>query len=690
MSWLIGVDVGGTFTDFFAFDLDTRRSRLYKRPSTPENPALAIVLGMQELCGELGVDSADVTRLCHGTTVATNALIQRKGGRVAMITSKGFRDLLEIGRQTRPRMYDLQTDNPPPLVERQDRFEIDERIGADGLVRRAIDVSEIGDVAERIKHSGAEACAVCFLFSFLEPGHEQQAAAALRGAGIDMPLSLSSEVHPEFREYERFSTTVLNAYLQPVMERYLGYLQGELRTSMPQAAVGIFQSSGGLMSVQQARKFPIRTALSGPAAGVLGAVQSGRESGRGRLIGLDMGGTSADICLIEDFRHFVSYERDVAGFPIRLASVDVHTVGAGGGSVAWFDRDGLLKVGPKSAGADPGPACYGRGGSQATVTDANLLLGRLSPRGLLGGRMALQRAAAEASFRPLAAKLGFSITRTALGVLDIVTANMVRAVRAISVERGHDPREYVLMPFGGAGPLHATAAARALGITEMLVPVAPGILCAQGLIVSDLKEQFTATRRQRVTAADMGESMGELTLVADGLRQRAQRWFDDENIAPDERRHTLSLDMRYVGQNFELQVPLGDALGKLPRLPTAERLLVLFFQAHEQQYGFHNPDDAVEVITVRLVASAQLAAIERIATTSPDSAPDPEPIEQRPVYFTDADAALTSVYARASLRCGDRLEGPVVIEQLDATTLLFPGDRLTVDDALNLSIELRQ
>jgi N-methylhydantoinase A len=676
LSWTIGVDVGGTFTDFYGLDEAGGAVWLHKRASTPDDPGRAIVEGIEAFLGEHGGEG--VRRLAHGTTVGTNALIQRQGGRVALLTTRGFRDLLEIGRQIRPRMYDLYADFPPPLVPRERRFELGERILADGSVHRPIDAAELAEAVAAVRASGAEACAICFLFGYLNPAHEQAAAAALRAALPNLHLSLSSKVQPEFREYERFSTAALNAYLQPVMVRYLARLEATLAERLPKAEVGINQSSGGLMSLARARDLPIRTALSGPAAGVVGAVEIAATAGRPDVVTLDMGGTSADVALIRGGRAAIGFDRQVADFPIRLPMVDIHTVGAGGGSIAWFDRDGLLKVGPQSAGALPGPACYGLGGEQPTVTDANLVLGRLAPRGLLGGRMALDPDAARAALAPLAQRLGFTLERTAQGLLGVVASNMVRAIRTISVERGHDPRRFTLMPFGGAGPLHAREVAEALGIRRILVPAAPGILCAQGLVVSDLKEDFVAG--QRLPVGPTAESA--IRSQIDELRQQAEAWFAREDVPRDARRLELSLDLRYVGQNFELAVPFD-----IEDLPDAAGLRERFFAAHETAYGYHNPRYPVEVVNFRLTARARLyraPSRERLQA----SGANPEPVEERPVWFGWNRALPTPVYERAALEAGQRLTGPAVIEQLDATTLVFPGDQAIVDSAGNLSMEL--
>ncbi len=683
--WFIGVDVGGTFTDFYAFDDATGAEHVHKTPSTPENPAEAILAGLDDLLESQGIDRAAIGRLGHGTTVATNALIQRRGAAVALVTTEGFRDLLEIGRQTRPKMYDLQADYPPPIVPREHRFEIAERIGPDGAVVTPLSNAALRDIVEAVRGASVEACAVCLLFSFLNPEHERRIGAALRAALPDMHLSLSSRVKPEFREFERSSTTVQNAYLQPVIARYMRDLRQGLSERAPGAAIGINQSSGGLMSIERAEGMPVRTALSGPAAGVVGAVHVGKLADRPDIITLDMGGTSADVCLIRNHEAGISHEQEVAGFPIRLPMVDVHTVGAGGGSITWFDRDGLLKVGPESAGAVPGPACYGQGGDRPTVSDANLLLGRLSPGGLLGGAMALDTAAARRVMTPVAERLGASLEWTASGVLGIVVASMVRAIRVISIERGHDPRTFTLMALGGAGPLHATEVARALGIGEVIVPPSPGILCAQGLVVSDLKEDFVVSGRYPVNR----EGLAAVAAAVGGLAEEAGRWALGGGAQALSHHLTLSLDMRYAGQNFELAVAVGATEGVAvpPAIPEPAALRSLYFDAHERSYGFHNPEDPMEIINIRLTAHGRLP--------KPEPAPEvdfehsaPTPDGHRSVWLDGGAAIETPIYGREGLRPGQRIEGPAIIEQLDTTTVVFPGDAATVDGRRNLILTL--
>ena len=679
MAWMIGVDVGGTFTDFFAFEDTTDRIVLHKVPSTPANPALAVISGLRELSSRHGIDLAAITRLSHGTTVATNALIQRRGGKVALVVTEGFRDLIEIGRQIRPHVFSLQDDYPAPLVPRELRFEAPERITADGKAIRALSPGTLAALVQAIGEAKPDACAVCLLFSFLNPAHEAMIGDALGAAYPDMYLSISSQVQPEFREYERLSTTVLNAYLQPVIDRYLGDFQDGMSQTAPKAALGINQSSGGLMSVERARHMPIRTALSGPAAGAVGAIHMARISGVADVISLDMGGTSADVALMRNYTAGTTFNKWIEGYPARLASMDINAVGAGGGSIAWFDRDGLMKMGPQSAGAQPGPACYGRGGREATVTDANLVLGRLSPKGLLGGDMALDESLARKAIAPLAERLGFTTERTAHGMLGIVVANMVRAIRSVSVERGHDPRAFALLPFGGAGPLHATDVAKNLGITRCLVPFAPGILCAQGLIVSDLRETFVRTAVTPLSDAHRAE----VTARIGELKRQADDWFDSESVAQANRQIDIVLDARYVGQNFELAIGLGGA----DPLPDADAIRQRFFAEHERAYGFHNPADRIEIVNFRLIAVGRLRQ-PAARPGEPRRAGKAEAASHRAVWFSADAAQDTPVYDRAALMRGDAVAGPAVIEQMDATTLLFPGDRATVDPYLNLIVEI--
>lgn len=677
--WVIGVDVGGTFTDFSARNTTSREVYAHKRSSTPDDPSRAILDGLRELLDKAGISGASIGRVAHGTTVATNALLQRHGAQVGVVTTRGFRDLLEIGRQVRPKIYDLQEDAPAPLALRQNRLEISERIGADGEILVPLEEAEIDALIDQVRNlDGIESIAICMLFSFLNPKHEQQVAAALRMAFPTVFVSVSSDVQPEFREYERFSTTAINAFLQPEVSRYMDKLSAAIGDVAPNAKLGIFQSSGGLMSISRASEFPVRTALSGPAAGAVGAAAAGKLSGIQDIVTLDMGGTSTDVCLIRNGKTEIANMRDIAGFRIRLPMVDIHTVGAGGGSIAHIGNDGLMKVGPESAGAVPGPACYNMGGVLPTVSDANVVLGRL-PEALAGG-LILDRGKAVEAIARIADSMGLSVTETALGIAGIVTSNMTRAIRAVSTEKGHDPRNFTLMPFGGAGGLHATDVAKALGISRVIVPNSPGILCADGLIESDLQENFVATCR-----AQLGDALTGVEQALEGLSAQADAWIASETDGIGTAHKIASVDMRYVGQNYELPVLISNS-SVAPVLPSAAELVEAFFDAHLRSYGYVDRDAPVEVMNVRLKAVSPLGQTAGQAE-SPLGPARPEFTQD--VWFGAEAALQTPVYRRDTLPVGTTLPGPAIITQFDATTVVPPDATLTVDDALNLILELQ-
>lgn len=677
--WIIGVDVGGTFTDFSARNTQSGETHIHKRPSTPDDPSRAILHGLQELLAKSGIASEGIDRFAHGTTVATNALLQRRGAKVGMITTEGFRDLVEIGRQSRPLIYDLQVDAPMPLAGRENRLEVAERIGPDGKAITEPTDEEIAKVVDGVGQlDGVESIAVCLLFSFLNASHETKLKAALQARYPEIYVSASSEVQPEFREYERFSTALINAFLQPEVARYMHRLRDAIGELAPNAKLGIFQSSGGLMSIEKAAAFPVRTALSGPAAGAVGAAAAGALSEIGDIITLDMGGTSTDVCLIKNGETEIASARDIAGFRIRLPMVDIHTVGAGGGSIAHIGPDGLMKVGPQSAGAVPGPACYCKGGTLPTVSDANAALGRL-PKQLAGGELVIDVEKAQVAMAYIAADLGISATKAALGVAGIVTSNMTRAIRAVSTEQGHDPRQFTLMPFGGAGGLHAVEVAAALGMKRILVPHAPGILCADGLIQSDLEENFVATCRTPLEA-DKGKI---LTALAD-LEAQANAWINDEASDATDAVKSVQLDMRYIGQNYELSIPIYRGSGAAV-LPDDASLSERFFAEHERAYGHVDRAAPIELVNLRIRASASLSQT-RIKTQSPEGTPTP--VATQEAWFQEDAPHQTGIYERADLPVGTRLEGPVIITQLDATTVVPPGATISVDTALNLIVEI--
>ncbi|HJU17619.1 MAG TPA: hydantoinase/oxoprolinase family protein [Stellaceae bacterium] len=682
MAWRIGVDSGGTFTDICLFDENSGQITVWKVSSTPADPSQAVAQGVGEALARVGAPAREVSYFGHGTTVATNALIQHRGAPTGLITSDGFRDLLEIGRQKRPELYDLQADKPPALVPRALRREVPERLRHDGRVETALDERAVRDAARALRKAGVRAVAISFLYSFLDPAHE---AAARRIVAQEFPeafVCASYEVAPEFREYERLSTTVVNAALGPVMAFYIRGVADRLRALGVAATPYLTQSNGGVIGFDTAARLPVRTVLSGPSTGVVGAQATARLAGAQDLITFDMGGTSTDVALIQGGEARLAREAVVHGYPIKAPMLDIHTVGAGGGSIAFVDAGGLLKVGPRSAGADPGPACYSRGNDEPTVTDANVVLQTLNPTYLLGGRMAVRQDLARAAIDRLAAKLGLEALATAEGILAVVTANMARAIRVISVERGHDPRDYTLVAFGGAGPLHAARLAAELEIRRVLVPRNPGILCAMGLLLADLRADFAATRLLALSAA----VVGEVEAILAALRRRCDAWFAEGDIAADARRVALSVDMRYAGQNYELSVPFPAG----PVTAAAiDELAAGFAEAHRQRYGFAAEDEPVQFVTFR----AEAKGIVRKADIRPatDAGLDPRGAEcgRRKVWLRDVGGFVSCpLYDRDRLAAGNHIKGPAIVEQMDATTVIPTGAAATVDPYLNLLLEL--
>ncbi len=676
----IGIDSGGTFTDVCLFDEESGAFSVWKLSSTPPDPSVAIADGAREALQRFASDGDCVVFFGHGTTVATNALIQMRGAKCGLISNDGFRDLLDLGRQTRPHLYDLQTDKPVALIPRDRRLEVRERLLYDGTTERNLDEQEVRTTARQLRDLGVEAIAICFLYSFVDPAHELTVCRILREELPEVFITASHEVCPEFREYERLSTTAVNAFLGPVMQGYLSRLTPRLVDVGITAQPHITQSNGGTITFETASALPVRTVLSGPSTGVVGALETGRVAGVTDIITFDMGGTSTDVSLIEGGRPGITTEAEVHGYPIKTPMIDIHTVGAGGGSIAYVDSGGFLKVGPRSAGATPGPVCYGLGNGEPTVTDANVVLQVLNPQTLLGGRMPIEQEPAVQAMEELGSKLGLSALDAAAGIVRVVTANMARAIRLVSVQRGHDPRDYCLMPFGGGGPVHAGWLARELGMRRILVPRSPGILCALGLLLTDLRNDLSVTRRMPVTAA----TASAIRDAVAALQYDAEAWFDRENIPPGRRRVVASADMRYAGQNYELNVPIPDLPDNDALL---ERLTASFNQAYDRLYGYTAPGEAVEIVTFRMeaygmVEKPQFAAHE-------DAGPDATAaaLPPREVYTPETgEFAMTRIYDRDLLRPGNRIKGPAVIEQMDSTTFVLPGQRAAVDAYLNLII----
>jgi N-methylhydantoinase A len=668
----IGFDVGGTFTDFTLHDTADGTLRHFKVPSTPADPSEAIETGLRSLLTEPRISPAEVGFIGHGTTVATNMVIERRGVPTGLITTRGFRDVLEIGRQVRPHLYDYTVRTPVPLVPRECRLEVAERIDAAGTVLVPLNEDAVTRAADALAAHGVQAIAICFLHSYLNPAHERRAAAIVRQRLPHVYVSTSSGVLPEFREFERFSTTAINAYIGPRMERYLDRFVGRLAALGLAAQPYTIHSNGGLLPVDTVRAFPVRCCLSGPAAGVVGAAEVAREAGYRDLITFDAGGTSTDVSLIERGTPAFASSRTIAGYPIRSPMVDVHVIGAGGGSIAWLDDAGALKVGPRSAGADPGPAAYGRGGAEPTLTDANVVLHRLDPATLLGGRMPIDADAARHAIEErVAAPMGLSVEQAALGIVRIAVANMSRAIRSVSTERGHDVREFVLFSYGGAGPLHAAAVADECGLRRALVPVAPGTMCARGILLSDLSLDLV---RSEIAVADEPNWPGIVqrfaTMQADGAA-----WLESEHIAPGHRYFVRVIDARYKGQNHEVQVRLADT--------SCADFLAGFAEAHRREHGYDVPGRPVEVVNCRLKA---IGLIDRPAIGFVSAGGPPKPKATRQVHF-DAGSVATQVFERFDLAVGTRLSGPAIIDEMSATTLVPPGWTLSVDRAGNLLLE---
>src|SRR5579862_9603877 len=689
----IAVDTGGTFTDCVWIDPATRRLRMLKVFSTPADPSRAIVEALKQIAPD-----QDFV-LLHGTTVGTNTLLQRKGARVALVTTAGFEDAIEIGRQARPKLYDFFFDKIEPLVPRDLRFGIHERTDSEGNILETPPANELADLAQQVREKQPESIAISLLFSFANPENERSAAQALGELGL--PLSISHEILPEFREYERTSTVVVNAYLQPVMQRYLESLAARLQSSSaernPSTGIFVMQSSGGITALATAAREPVRTVLSGPAGGVVGAAATARRSGFDEIISFDMGGTSTDVALIER-EALASSQSEIAGLPVGVPMLDIHTVGAGGGSLARFDAAGALRVGPESAGADPGPICYGRG-TLPTVTDANLLLGRLQPHRFLGGdfTLDLERTRHTVTNWLRQNQPSLSLEQFAAGVIRVVNATMEKAIRVVSIERGHDPRRFALVAFGGAGGLHACELARDLGIPRVIVPSMPGALSAFGILVSDVVKDYSRTI---VWRAATKLPLSQLESEFRKLSQSAKRDFTSEQWtgAIHEQR---AIDVRYRGQGYELNIPFS------------RRLLADFHETHAQRYGYSHPDREVELVTLRLRAivkspQAKLgmqpsiprtdaaesnASVNKSLTNSQPphsnfakSARIAQPLPEFQSVGFDGKRLKTAILDRNSLTVRKKYSGPAVITEYSATTVVPPRMRFVLDRAGNVVI----
>lgn len=676
---LIGIDIGGTFTDIVLLDSKGGTIELLKLPSTPGRLEEGVTRGLQELQQE--VNLAEVERIVHGSTVATNALLEGKWARTALITTEGFRDVIEIGRQNRPNIYDLFVERPRPIVPRELRFEVTERLDYQGRTIKSLDEGAIEGIAEELLRREVKSVALSLLFSYANPEHERKIAEIL-GKRLKIPITLSSEVLPEFREFERTSTTVVNAALRPVIGDYLEQLEKEAVRLGFKRGWQIMQSNAGITSSHGAESQPVKIVLSGPAAGVEGARFVGEQTGFHNLITLDMGGTSCDVSLIRDGKATTTTEGEVGGYPIKVPMVDIHTIGAGGGSIAWIDKGRALRVGPQSAGAEPGPVCYGRGGQEPTVTDAHLVLGRLNPASPLGGLRGLDlEGAKRAIHERIAEPLGMNLEEAAQGILAVADANMERAIRVISVERGYDPRDFVLLAFGGAGPLHGAGLAAILGIPKILIPQTAGVLSAFGLLRTDLAHDYVQSLVREVSKIDLAK----INKTYDLLKRKGREELLQEGVTEERIRYQPSLDMRYLGQSYELNLALPDHRLTQEEL---ERLPEEFHERHQQVYGHAAPGEPVELVNLRLRAVGLMGKIELRG----DRGGSLEEARRaaRPVHFPKAGWVKTQVFVRESLPAGVSLEGPAIIEGRESTIVIPPQMGASTDRFGNLIIEVKE
>jgi N-methylhydantoinase A len=696
----VGIDIGGTFTDFVIFDPTSGNFSTFKLPSTPQDPSVAVLSGLRKITQlfqfgdetfKKSPDDQHLISIIHGSTVATNALLERKGAKTALITTRGFRDIIQIGRQNRPNLYDFATKPPEPLIPNNLRFEFNERIDQFGETLQKLDETDIDNLICYLQssHSKIESFAVCFLFSFVNPEHEQMVTLKLREKGYF--VSASHEILPEYREYERTSTTVVNAYVSPVLDRYLAKLEHNFEKL--NLNLHIMQSNGGSISVGEARKSGVRCILSGPAGGVVGCQHIGSLSAEYsdastlRLLTFDMGGTSTDVSLI-DGQPLISNEAEVGGLPIRIPVLDIHTIGAGGGSIVSIDSGGALRVGPESAGADPGPACYGRGSKTggnkpesedsslqdfiyATVTDANLLLGRIPADHFLGGNMFLYPELAEAAISPFADQLGLSLTETALGIIEIANAHMERALRVISVERGHDPRVFTLLSFGGAGSLHASDLARRLHIPQVLIPPVASTLSAFGMLAADVVKDYTQT-----VMLPGDTSYSEIKSKIAPILEIAEIEITSEGFTKEKIRLQPAADMRYRGQSYELTIPLS------------KNLVADFHHSHKQNYGYERPEAKLEIVNLRVRGIGIVTSPKIQAQPYNSNDPSAAIIEYRPVVLGGNKIRTIPFYQGESLKPGNKIQGPAIVIRDDTTILINELDHISVDPFLNIIMEI--
>jgi N-methylhydantoinase A len=674
----IGVDIGGTFTDIVALD-PAGRLTFTKVPSTPKDLLDGIGAAVTKVLAMADARPGEVERFIHGTTVATNAVLEQKGAVTAVLTTEGFEDVLELGRMKRSRMYDLAMDAETPtfLAPRRRRVGVRERLDAKGRVLVPLNEADVRDAVQRLRAQGVSAIAVCYLFSFVNPVHERRTREIVAALAPEISVSLSSEVDPTFREYERLCVTAFDAYLSPVVKRYLVGLADSLRSLGVTAPPLIMRSRGGIVSAGLAARQPVTLFLSGPAGGVIGASFAAGHSGVRDFVSLDMGGTSNDVGVVREGAPLLAAEGSIGPYPVRTPMVDVNTIGAGGGSIAWIDASGGLRVGPRSAGAEPGPACYGRGGDETTVTDASVVLGYLNPARFAGGTMVLDVDAAERAVAAIGRRIGLGAVAAAAGIHRVVNARMADQIRLVTIKRGYDPRRFSLVVLGGAGPVHGAALADEIGMPEVLVPEAPGVLAAFGLLAAAIEHHHARTLQAHTHVADLTD-VNRCLAELDSLG-RAR--MDEEGVPAREVRVVYAADMRYVGQAYELEVPIGAPLTR-ERVP---EIVAVFHATHARVYGYARTQQLVEFVNFRAVHTYPLPRpAARPAARASGTLADAHTGERR-AYFGDGYLP-TALYERARLPLGARLAGPVIVEQDDTTTVIPPGVTALVDEAGNLRL----
>ncbi|TFG29492.1 hydantoinase/oxoprolinase family protein [Candidatus Thorarchaeota archaeon] len=656
---VIGVDVGGTFTDVMMIDSDTGNQYIHKIPSIPGNQDQAVLRGIQEILAINSLTHDDVGLIVHGTTVATNAMLERKGAKVVLLTTAGFEDILEIGRQQREEIYSISASKPEPLISRENRVGVIERLDSEGNTVVPLCQNEIERVIKELSKRNYDSIAISLLFSFRNPIHEMAFLKNLQDHSQSYVVA-SSQVLPEFREFERTSTTVLEAYLGPLVAGYLEKLDGSLQRLVPKSRLTVMQSNGGTILASQTRGKAIGLAISGLAGGVIGGWEIAKQNEIDNAITLDMGGTSCDISAISG-NIIVQPDNEIAGLPLRMPSVDVKTIGAGGGSIAWIDSAGILHVGPQSAGASPGPASYGKGGKEATITDANVLLGRLNPDFFLGGKIKLRLELAHNAIANIAQRLELSIEETALGIIRISTENMVQAIREVTVERGHDPRNFVLIPFGGAGPTQAVDIAESLNVKKILIPPFPGITSAFGLICTDLRVDLMQTVLMKAN----GSNAKMLKKSLDELSQQAEKRLVDQGARKGDIHKDFKIDMRYSGQSHELTIPIMQEVDDL-----LSESIATFQDLHSLSFGYKMEGREVEWVTARVTAHARTKRNTRYKC---DIAEEAFPSGMREIILASGAKYNAEVYLRDHLGIGQIIEGPAIIEQIDTTTFIPNG-----------------